>query len=132
MINYDFHKIFVEDAYNKIAKYFDKSRVRLWNKCKNFLDSIPKDKTIIDVGCGNCQLYNIIENFRWDFSYTGIDWSTPLLDSFDYKNKNNCEIICGDILKEETYKKKYDCAVVSHIVELVDSPEKLFYMLSKK
>jgi len=119
---------FDKEYAKKYLHYFPK---QLHNFAVEHIFRTKNNPSIIDVGCGNCQLYNIIENFRRDFSYTGIDWSTPLLDSFDYKNKNNCEIICGDILKEETYKKKYDCAVVSHIVELVDSPEKLFYMLSK-
>jgi ubiquinone/menaquinone biosynthesis C-methylase UbiE len=43
----------IEQVYNKIAKEFDKTRVSVWSSVKNFLDALPVESTVLDIGCGN-------------------------------------------------------------------------------
>lgn len=49
----DFQKIYVEDAYNMIAKSFDTTRAYMWNKTAEFLNDITEKDCVVDVGCGN-------------------------------------------------------------------------------
>lgn len=43
----------MEEAYNKIANDFSKTRAYVWNCIKLFINNCEKDKTIIEIGCGN-------------------------------------------------------------------------------
>jgi len=49
----EFEKKYVHEVYNNIAKHFDKTRYSIWNKVKQFIDSMSKDSTMADIGCGN-------------------------------------------------------------------------------
>ena len=46
-------KKYVYDVYQKIAKHFDITRGYLWHRVRLFLNAIPKNAIIADVGCGN-------------------------------------------------------------------------------
>ncbi len=61
----------VAQVYNKIAKEFDKTRVSIWTNVKNFLDSIPVESSVLDIGCGNGK--NML--YRKDLVFQGIDIS---------------------------------------------------------
>ncbi len=61
----------VAEVYNKIAKEFDKTRVSIWTNVKNFLDSIPVESSVLDIGCGNGK--NML--YRKDLVFQGIDIS---------------------------------------------------------
>jgi SAM-dependent methyltransferase len=41
------------EAYNIIANDFSKTRAYVWNCIKLFINNCEKDKTIIEIGCGN-------------------------------------------------------------------------------
>ena len=49
----DIEKIFVQDVYDRIADEFSNSRYRPWICVEDFLDSIPENAKIADIGCGN-------------------------------------------------------------------------------
>lgn len=118
---------FNEEYAKEYLKYFPK---KLHIEAINDIFTSFENPSIIDVGCGNCQLYETIASHKKPFVYTGIDWSKPLLESYKGNNEN-INIIAGDILDEKCYyNKKYDAAFVSHVVELVSSPEKLFNILA--
>ena len=107
---------------------------------KTIFNELPLDKNIsvLDVGCGNGQLLPLLLNNSADFEYTGIDFSVPLLrkakevfDANKTKIKNSSELIMGDVLDINNYKKIYDISIAVHLVELVSSPELLLNILSK-
>lgn len=49
----DLEKTHVHSVYEKIAGHFSETRHKPWPKVMAFLDSLPEDSTLIDVGCGN-------------------------------------------------------------------------------
>ena len=53
MLESEYEKIYVHDTYQQIASEFDKTRVRVWKQVQEFMDSIPLEDTIADIGCGN-------------------------------------------------------------------------------
>ena len=61
----------VREVYDKIATYFDVTRVRIWGSVRTFLESLPKDSYLLDVGAGNGT--NIM--YRPELKFKGIDFS---------------------------------------------------------
>ena len=61
----------VEKIYNKIAKDFDRTRYKVWNKVAEFLDSLEPNTRVLEVGCGNGK--NML--YRTDLQMSGIDIS---------------------------------------------------------
>ena len=61
----------VMEVYDKIATYFDVTRVRIWGSVRTFLESLPKDSYLLDVGAGNGK--NIM--YRPELKFKGIDFS---------------------------------------------------------
>ena len=54
--------------YEKIGTYFSNTRQKPWDWIQEFLDSIPQNSNILDIGCGNGRnMTNINHNF------TGVD-----------------------------------------------------------
>jgi len=41
------------EVYNLIAEHFDETRYSLWNGVKLFLNNLPSNSYILDIGCGN-------------------------------------------------------------------------------
>jgi SAM-dependent methyltransferase len=118
---------FNEEYAKEYLKYFPKN---LHTEAVLDIFSSKDNPSVIDIGCGNCQLYNTFSEFKKPFIYTGIDWSIPLLESYKCNNQN-FSVINGDILDNQSYlDKKYDAVIISHVVELVSSPEKLLKIAS--
>ena len=46
-------EIHVKDVYNKISNEFNTTRYRPWTCVEEFLNQIPKQSIIGDIGCGN-------------------------------------------------------------------------------
>jgi ubiquinone/menaquinone biosynthesis C-methylase UbiE len=61
----------VEKTYNKIAKDFDRTRYKVWNKVAQFLDSLEPNTRVLEIGCGNGK--NML--YRNDLQMSGIDIS---------------------------------------------------------
>ena len=61
----------VEKTYNKIAKDFDRTRYKVWNKVAEFLDSLKPSTKVLEVGCGNGK--NML--YRTNLQLYGIDIS---------------------------------------------------------
>tara|TARA_Y100000741_G_scaffold62485_2_gene44308 strand:- start:39713 stop:40348 length:636 start_codon:yes stop_codon:yes gene_type:complete len=87
----EFEKEHVYDVYSKIANHFNKTRYHTWPKIKEFVDSLNKNSTIYDVGCGNGRNMNI----RDDCNFIGCDNNHELLNE---AKKNNHECYLGDNL----------------------------------
>lgn len=98
----------------------------------NYIFSNFKNPSIVDIGCGNARLYEYFSNFNKEYSYQGYDISTPLVDAANKKFGERLNFKCNLIDSSLTSlkDKKFDIAICSHVVELCDSPEKLFYYLS--
>lgn len=77
---------------------------------------------ILDIGCGNAQLYEYFKEYSLNCDYTGIDFSKPLL-TVAQKNNPEAQFILDDVNQLQKVKGKYDIAFYSHVIEMVSSPE---------
>jgi SAM-dependent methyltransferase len=102
----------LKEIYNKAAsEYGISSRAVLWDDqqtqyfrfaelIKN-LDLNDSDKTILDVGCGNCELYKFLNFMGFRGHYTGYDINENLLKQAR-ERFNNIDIRCIDIMTEKS------------------------------
>jgi len=65
--------------YQSFAVSFSETRRRLQNGVVRLLDRIQLDEDILDLGCGNGELWKALMNKGHRGSYIGIDFSLPLL-----------------------------------------------------
>ncbi|MGZ7138791.1 MAG: class I SAM-dependent methyltransferase [Halobacteriota archaeon] len=72
--------------------------------------------SVLDVGCGTCQLYNFLTKNGWTGRYVGID--AKRYEDFAYPE--GVELMIGDALAL-TFPKT-DTVVLSHILEHVEDP----------
>jgi len=91
--------------YNRFAKEFANTRVHLWDDIKPLLNYIRKKDKVLDLGCGNGRLYQILKENQVD--YTGLDISEELI--YIAKNKYpEADFIVGDIKKLSFSDSSFD------------------------
>lgn len=86
----------MQSIYNTISTAFDKSRHAKWSGVVNFLNTLPENSKILDVGCGNGKYLNI----RPDCKYYACDISEKLIEIAKKKNPSTqfCQIECASKL----------------------------------
>jgi len=89
---------------------------------------------VLDVGCGNAQIYAAFKEAGVPIRYTGIDFSLPLIrQARDLtRDDSDAQIIesdCYDFFSKN--QAPYDLSICSHILELIESPDLLLHHLSK-
>ena len=78
---------------------------------------------VIDLGCGNAQLYEYFKSSKFGCKYTGVDFSEPLLKAAA-KRHPEAEFIVDDIHELSTITgKKFDFVIYSHVLEMLESPQ---------
>lgn len=110
----------VKDVYNHIAKEFDNTRYRPWSCVEEFLDNVPEQSFIGDIGCGNGK--NML--YRSDCYNYGCDFSSELVKICLDKNLN---VIEGDILNIPFEDNQFDytiCIAVLHHLSTEDKRKK--------
>ena len=71
----------VKDVYNSIYKSFDRTRGKVWNCVKEFLDIIPNNLIGLEIGCGNGKNFT----YRKDLKLKGIDISQGMVEICEKK-----------------------------------------------
>lgn len=81
---------------------------------------------ILDVGCGNGNLYPIVRQVFPDCSYTGADTSGTLLKAarVEYPDASFVETDCETLHPWSSGGQGFDVAVYSHVIEILESPER--------
>lgn len=70
----------VQKSYNKIAAQFAASRLNLkWTVLNDFLEYIPAQGNVLDLGCGSGRLIPWLAKVRPEINYLGVDFSKNLL-----------------------------------------------------
>ena len=120
-------EVYVKKVYNTIAKQFDNTRYRPWTCVEEFLDTIPKNSVIGDIGCGNGK--NML--YRKDCLNYGCDFSESLVKICLQKNLN---VVCGDILDIPYKTSSFDytiCIAVIHHLSTVEKRKKAIEELER-
>ena len=102
----------VSNVYNQIAQDFSRTRHSVWSGCRIFLDSLPPQSTMADIGCGNGK--NML--YRQDIISTGVD----LCENFiKICKERNLDVIHGSIcqipLESNAFQNTISIAVVHHL-----------------
>ena len=66
----------IQEVYDEIAEVFSKTRRALWPGVRKFLDSIPPNSKILDLGCGNGKYLSYRAK---DCTMYGCDTCIPLI-----------------------------------------------------
>lgn len=99
---------YVKDTYNCISDNFSHTRYKIWHDTEIFLDELPSNSTVLEVGCGNGK--NMM--YREDLNFTGIDNSEKLVEIC--KNKNlNVSLNCMTKLPFENKSFDYTLCIAS-------------------
>ena len=76
----------VTKAYNSIAGEFDQTRKVQWLEFHEFLEYVENDVKILDLGCGNGRVYELLKEKKID--YLGIDNSSGLIEKARANHSN--------------------------------------------
>lgn len=84
---------------------------------------------IIDIGCGNANLYKYLNEKKINIDYTGIDFSKNLIEAAKASYPEN-NFILDDVISLGSIHEKYNIAIYSHVVEMLSSPEESLFHAS--
>lgn len=80
--------------------------------------------SVLDLGCGNGQLYEYFKSQGWRCKYTGIDFSDALLD-VARRESPEATFLQGDVNHlPHVISGEFDYIVYSHVIEMLESPER--------
>jgi len=114
----------VEKVYNYIAKDFDTTRHKVWPSVSKFLDSLPKDSKILEVGCGNGK--NML--YRKDLKFTGIDLSEEMIKICKSKGLH---VYKANMLELPFLNRSFDYVISVASLHHLDSTEKRIKALNE-
>ena len=100
-------------TYDHIALHFNETRKAIWSRVGQFLDNIPKNSLVADVGCGNGKY----TRYRQDIFVIANDICVPLLNTIENNSSCNCCIADGLYLpyKAKSFQYAISIAVLHHI-----------------
>lgn len=84
----------VYDVYDRIAPHFSHTRYKPWPKIEQFLNTLPDNSIVYDIGCGNGKYLGVNPKLIM----IGTDRSKGLLDTAQEKSESY-ELFAADSLK---------------------------------
>lgn len=109
-----FEEKHVKNVYEKIACDFSKTRYKVWDNVKIFIDKIPTNSKLIEIGCGNGK--NLYRN---DIYSVGIDNCDEFLKICNLKGLNVKNMDCCDLIFDNnTFNTAISIAVFHHLTSL--------------
>src|SRR3954447_19610503 len=90
------------------------------------LREFGSDASILELGCGNGQLFQYFRERGLTGTYHGVDFSTSLLEVAEttYASDPRATFAWADVCDLSAGKGDYDVAVYSHVLEATSSPER--------
>jgi SAM-dependent methyltransferase len=81
--------------------------------------------SVLDLGCGNGGLYEYFKERKLRCTYTGVDFSEPLLEAARAAHAGDVDarFVRDDVEALTTVEPGFDFAIYSHVIEMLDSPE---------
>lgn len=108
----------VKDSYQKTASHFALTRDKhLWPQLAHYLELVEEQKAVLDIGCGNGRILNILKDKNID--YVGCDQSSNLIEIAKKKWPDHSFVVSDLPNLNNLEKKEYDyiflIAVLHHI-----------------
>ncbi len=111
-------------AQNKMASFYDihaadfsKSRFRIWPHVQQFLDKLPSNSKVLDIGCGNGK--NMIYG-QTRHEMIGLEQSEALCNICTERGLN---VIQGDALKLPFPDKSFDAIIMIAVIHHINPKE---------
>lgn len=104
------------DDYNLIAEDFSRTRWNIWPEFSIFRDFIKEGDKILDVGCGNGRLLELLKDKK--ISYTGVDVSEKLIEVAKKKYPQNNFLVADNLnlpFLDNNFDKVFSVAVLHTI-----------------
>lgn len=81
--------------------------------------------SVLDLGCGNAQLYEYFRESGLPCDYTGVDFSEPLLEAAraTIGNDEHARCVRDDVNTLVDLDGIFDVALYSHVLEILSCPE---------
>ena len=105
--------------YDIHAADFSKSRFRIWPLVKQFLDSLPPNSKVLDIGCGNGKNMIYALN-RQDLQVYGLEHSQALTDICIQKGLN---VIQGNALSLPFENNTFDAIIMIAVIHHINPDE---------
>jgi SAM-dependent methyltransferase len=102
--------------YETHATDFSKSRFRIWPLIKKFLDDLPSNSTVLDIGCGNGK--NML--YRSDLNIYGLEQSESLCDICKSRNLN---VVQGSALQLPFANNTFDAIIMIAVIHHINPEE---------
>ena len=99
--------------YDIHATDFSKSRFRIWPGVRHFLDSLPPNSKVLDIGCGNGKNMT----YRQDLQMYGIEYSQALTDICINRGLN---VIQGSALTLPFENQSFDAIIMIAVIHHID------------
>lgn len=93
-------------------------------KFQNIAHHIKDNSVVLDLGCGNGYLCQIIAQERKQCDITGLDYSDKQIKELQGKD-DSIKWICGEATKTELTYNSYDYVTCCETLEHVDDPDSL-------
>jgi tRNA wybutosine-synthesizing protein 2 len=118
----------IQHTYDAIAAEFDITRYKPWPQTVEFIDGLPDNSTVLDLGCGNGRNVKYLIQTNRDFKIIGLDFSKPMLriakDKVGRLNvDNNVDYIQGDVIRFPINSNSIDGALYVAALHHVPTPE---------
>ena len=115
-----------QQFYQTFGKHFSDTRQRLQPGVHRIVEEIPKTVKILDLGCGNGELFSHLIDIGYQGQYIGLDFSKELIRIAQQKNstfQKKAEFIQGDItsldkisyLNDQVFDFVFAFSVLHHI-----------------
>lgn len=102
--------------FNLIAPDFSRTRWRMWPEFKNFREYVEDGDKVLDAGCGNGRLLELLGDK--DIDYVGVDFSENLI-KIAQKKHPQYKFLVGDVLdlslEDNSFDVVFSVAVLHHI-----------------
>jgi SAM-dependent methyltransferase len=84
-----------------------------------------RELRLLDLGCGNAQLYTYLRAVGLRCRYTGVDYSEPLLEAARdaHADDEAADFLSADVITLEGIERGYDVAIFSHVIEMLSCPQ---------
>ena len=108
-------------------------RLGALDKCSNIvrLCSSIEHRTILEIGCGDGAILERLSEIGFGARFTGLEISPSALARVQQKNIPNLEVQLFDGYEFPFFEKRFDLAILSHVLEHVEHPRKLIQEASR-